>query len=179
MRWPAATARSASWSWRADYRAFVEYGLAGHLEYRGIDLTEKNVANAQRRFPGIAFEVGDIRDVAHADGSFEYVVASDVFEHLSLEGMERALDEAMRLATHGLALTFFNMAESAEHEDRPTKLYHWNRLSRRRIEVRLAERFPTVRVVAIKPWLRDAYAYPHSYNGHAYSIFAERSTERA
>jgi ubiquinone/menaquinone biosynthesis C-methylase UbiE len=158
-----------------DYRAFVEYGLAPRLDYRGLDLTEKNIANARRRFPGVAFEVGDVRDLRHADGSFDYVVASDVFEHLSLDGMERALDEAMRVASRGLALTFFNMGESADHEDRPTKLYHWNRLSRPRIEARLTERYPTIRTVAIKPWLRQTYDYPHSYNGHAYSIFAERS----
>lgn len=157
-----------------DYRAFAECGLAGHLDYLGIDLTEKNVENARRRFPGVTFEVGDVLDVRRADHSADYVIASDIFEHLSLDGMERALDEAMRLARRGLALTFFNMGESPEHEDRPTKLYHWNRLSRPRIEARLRARFPEVRVVAIKPWLREAYGYPHSYNGGAYSIFAER-----
>lgn len=157
-----------------DYRAFVEYGLAAHLDYRGLDLAEKNIANARRRFPGVAFEVGDVRDLQHADGSFEYVVACDVFEHLSLDGMERALDEVMRVARRGLALTFFNMGEAADHEDRRTRLYHWNRLSRPRIEARLAARFPSIRVVPIKPWLRDTYGYSHSYNGHAYSIFAER-----
>lgn len=156
-----------------DYRAFVEAGLADHLEYRGIDLTEKNVENARRRFPGVAFEVGDVRWVRHADEAFDYVIASDVFEHLSLEGMERALGEAMRLARRGLALTFFNMDESADHQDRPTKLYHWNRLSRPRIEARLRERFDSVRVVPIARWLREEHGYEHSYNSHAYSIFAE------
>jgi ubiquinone/menaquinone biosynthesis C-methylase UbiE len=159
-----------------DYRAFVECRLADHLDYRGIDITEKNVENARRRFPGVAFEVGDVRDVWHPDGAFEYVIASDVFEHLSLEGMERALGEAMRLARRGLALTFFNMDESADHQDRPTKLYHWNRLSRPRIEARLRGRFDSVRVVPIAHWLRDEHGYAHAYNPRAYSIFAERST---
>ena len=158
-----------------DYRAFVDYGLAAHLDYRGIDITDKNIENARRRFPGVAFEVGDVRDVRHPDGAFDYVIASDVFEHLSLDGMERALGEAMRLATRGLALTFFNMSESAEHEDRPTKLYHWNRLSRPLIEARLRERFPSVRVVRISAWLREEHGYAHSYNPHAYSIFAEKA----
>lgn len=158
-----------------DYRAFVDYGLAAHLDYRGIDITDKNIENARRRFPGVAFEVGDVRDVRHPDGAVDYVIASDVFEHLSLDGMERALGEAMRLATRGLALTFFNMSESAEHEDRPTKLYHWNRLSRPRIEARLRERFPSVRVVRISAWLREEHGYAHSYNPHAYSIFAEKA----
>lgn len=158
-----------------DYRAFVECGLAAHLDYRGIDLTEKNIENARRRFPGVAFDVGDVRDVKHPDGAFDYVIASDLFEHLSLDGMERALGEAMRLARRGLALTFFNMDESTDHQDRPTKLYHWNRLSRPRIEARLRERFGTVRVVPIASWLREEHGYAHTYNPRAYSIFAERS----
>lgn len=156
-----------------DYRAFVECGLAAHLEYRGLDLTVKNIENARHRFPGVAFEVGDVRDVKHPDGAFDYVVASDVFEHLSLDGMDRALGEALRLATRGVALTFFNMSESADHEDRPTKLYHWNRLSRQRIEERLRQRFPSLRVVPISSWLREEHGYAHSYNPRAYSIFAE------
>ena len=81
--------------------------------------------------------------------------------------------EAMRLARRGVALTFFNMSESADHEDRPTKLYHWNRLSRPRIEARLRGRYRFVQVVPVSAWLRNEHGYAHSYNAHAYSIFAE------
>lgn len=153
-----------------DYRAFVEYGLAAHIDYTGVDLTAKNIANARRRFPDVAFEVGDARRLSFADGSFDVVVASDLFEHLSLEDMDRALGEAMRLARQGLVLTFFNMADGPEHEERPTRLYHWNRLSRARIENRLHERFRDVRAVRVARWLEEAYGYPHSYNRHAVSI---------
>ena len=156
-----------------DYRAFVEFGLASHLDYRGIDLTEKNVMNARRRFPDVPFEVGDVRSLRYGDREFDYVIASDVFEHLSLDGMELALDEAMRVARRGIALTFFNMGEMPDHEVRPTRLYHWNRLSRPRIEARLRERFPSISVVPIARWLRERYGYAHSYNRHAYSLFAE------
>jgi ubiquinone/menaquinone biosynthesis C-methylase UbiE len=156
-----------------DYRAFVEIGLAPLLDYRGIDLTEKNVMNARRRFPGVPFGVGDVRSLPFGDREFDYVIASDVFEHLSLDGMELALDEAMRVARRGLALTFFNMGEAPDHEVRPTRLYHWNRLSRRRVEARLRERFPTVTVVPIAAWLRERHGYAHSYNRHAYSLFAD------
>jgi ubiquinone/menaquinone biosynthesis C-methylase UbiE len=164
-----------------DYRAFVEYGLAPYLDYRGIDLTEKNVMNARRRFPDVGFEVGDVRSLPFGDREFDYVIASDVFEHLSLDGMELALDEAMRVARRGLALTFFNMGEAPDHEVRPTRLYHWNRLSRSRIEERIRARFESVRVVAVAAWLRERYGYAHSYNRHAYSVFAEhpRDTPRA
>jgi ubiquinone/menaquinone biosynthesis C-methylase UbiE len=157
-----------------DYRAFAECGLAPHADYRGIDLSEKNVANARRRFPHVPFDVGDVRDLPCADDQFDYVVASDLFEHLPIEGMERALAEAMRVARRGLALTFFNMHEGPEHDVRPTRLYHWNRLSRPLIEERLRRRFPSIRVVAIASWLSDRYGYAHSYNPRAYSIFALR-----
>jgi len=157
-----------------DYRAFVECGLASHLDYRGIDLSEKNVANARRRFPEVDFEVGDVRHLRFGDEAFDYVVASDLFEHLPIEGMERALDEAMRVARRGLALTFFNMHDAPQHDERPTRLYHWNRLSRPLVEERLRRRFPTIRVVPIAPWLRERYGYAHSYNPRASSIFAER-----
>jgi ubiquinone/menaquinone biosynthesis C-methylase UbiE len=160
-----------------DYRAFVECGLAAHLDYRGIDLTEKNVMNARRRFPGVRFEVGDVRSLPFGDREFDYVIASDVFEHLSLDGMELALGEAMRVARRGLALTFFNMGEAPDHEVRPTRLYHWNRLSRPRMEERVRAQFESVRVVPVAAWLRERYGYAHSYNRHAYSLFAEQPRE--
>lgn len=159
-----------------DYRAFAEYGLAPHLAYRGVDLSEKNVANARRRFPTVPFDVGDARSLPFGEEDFDFVIASDLFEHLPIEGMERALGEVIRVARHGLALTFFNMHEGPEHEVRPTRLYHWNRLSRLRIEERLRPRFPSIRVVPIAPWLNEQYGYAHSYNRHAYSIFASRES---
>ena len=157
-----------------DYRAFAECGLAPLLAYRGIDLSEKNIANARRRFPSVPFEVGDVRDLPFRDQDSDFVIASDLFEHLPIEGMERALAEVMRVARRGLALTFFNMHEGPEHDVRPTRLYHWNRLSRPRIEERLRRRFPSIRVVPVAPWLNERYGYAHSYNPRAYSIFALR-----
>ena len=74
-----------------DYRTLAECGLARFLDYRGIDLTPKNIANARRRFPGVDFEVGDVTSLRYPDGSFDYVIASDLFEHLSIDGMGSAL----------------------------------------------------------------------------------------
>jgi ubiquinone/menaquinone biosynthesis C-methylase UbiE len=157
-----------------DYRTFVDSGLGAHIDYRGIDLTVKNIENARRRFPNIAFEVGDVRDVQHPDRSFDFVVASDIFEHLSIDGMERTLSEAVRLARRGVALTFFNMADVADHIVTPRKTYFWNRLSRARIEERLLAEFDSVRVIPIAAWLSERFGYEHTYNTHAYSIFALR-----
>ena len=157
-----------------DYRTFVECGFARFLVYTGIDLTPKNISNARHRFPGVDFQVGDISKVPAADGSFDYVIASDIFEHLSPEAREQSLDEATRLARRGLALTFFNMSEDREHEIRTRRVYHWNRLSRPLIEERLRPAFPKIEVIPIASWLASQLDFRHTYNSRAYSIFAER-----
>lgn len=157
-----------------DYRAFADYGLAPFLDYAGIDLTVANIENARRRFPGVRFEVGNAMAVDLPDASFDVVIASDLFEHLSLEGMEQALGEVMRLARDEIVVTFFNMADQPDHANRPQKAYHWNRLSRPRIEAALRVRFPDVTVTPIAAWLEREHGYEHSYNPGAYTIIARR-----
>lgn len=157
-----------------DYRAFVDHGLARFLDYRGVDLTAKNIANARRRFPGVHFEVGDVVSLPYPDGAFDCVIASDLFEHLALDDMERALDEAGRLARRAVILSFFNMSDIPDHRVRPKGAYHWNRLSRTRVEAQLRRRLPSVTATPIATWLAERYDYPHSYNRHAWTIVAER-----
>jgi len=159
-----------------DYRAFDAYGLSPFLDYLGVDLTTKNVENARRRFPDARFEVGDVVSLPYADRSFDVVVASDIFEHLSLDAMERALDEAARLAASGVVLTFFNMGEQPDHEVRRKRVYFWNRLSRPRVEERLARQFASVTVTPIADWLRREYGYAHTYNLNAYTLVAWRAS---
>ena len=157
-----------------DYRTFAESGLARFLDYHGIDLTAKNIDNARRRFPGIAFDVGDVTNLPYPDGSFDYVIASDLFEHLSMDGLRRALDEAARLGRRGVVLTFFNMSDIPEHVVRPKGAYYWNRLSRSKVEAELRDRFPSVTVTPIATWLAEEYGYRHSYNRSAWTLVAER-----
>ena len=159
-----------------DYRAFVEYGLGRFLDYRGVDLTAKNVANARRRFPDVRFDVGNVVSLPDADGAVDCVIASDLFEHLAIEDMERALEEAGRLARHAVILSFFNMADIPDHVVRPKASYFVNRLSKPRVEAQLRRRFPSVTATPIAPWLAAEYDYPHSYNRHAWTIVAERPT---
>ena len=157
-----------------DYRAFADHGLARFLEYTGVDLTTKNIANARRRFSGVRFEVGDVTSLRYPDGAFDCVIASDVFEHLPVDGMERALAQAARLARSAVVLTFFSMADIPDHIDRPKGAYHWNRLSRPRVEAQLRTHFPVLTATPIAPWLAAEYGYPHSYNRNAWTITAER-----
>ena len=158
-----------------DYRAIAEYGIGRHLDYVGVDISPKNVANARKRFPTVDFRVGDVLDLADADGAFDLVVASDLFEHLAPTALDRALDEAIRLARDGVVLTFFNMSDDPEHVFRRRKIYHWNTLSRRRIEDRLRQGgMRAIRSLPIRPWLASTYGYPDYYNPTAWTIIAER-----
>jgi hypothetical protein len=66
------------------------------------------------------------------------------------------------------------MSEILEHEDRPVAAYHWNRLSRARVEAALAARFTQVTVTRIHPWLQREFGYAHTYNKRAVTMIAER-----
>jgi ubiquinone/menaquinone biosynthesis C-methylase UbiE len=157
-----------------DYRGIDESGLGRFLDYHGIDLTAKNIANARRHFPDVDFEIGDVTSLRYPDASFDYVIASDLFEHLSIDAMGRALDQAARLARRAIILTFFSMSDIPEHVVRPKAAYYWNRLSRWQVEAVLRERFLSVTATPIAQWLADQYEYRHSYNRNAWTIVAER-----
>lgn len=157
-----------------DYRDIEESGLARFLDYRGIDLTAKNIANARRRFPGVDFKVGDVTSLRYPDDSFDYVIAADLFEHLSIDDMGRALGQAARLARCAVALTFFSMSDIPAHVVRMKGAYYWNRLSRSQVEDELRARFPSVTATPIAAWLAEQYGYRHSYNRNAWTIVAER-----
>lgn len=157
-----------------DYRAFADFGLAPFLDYVGMDLNPKNVANAQRRFPAVRFEVGNAMDTKQAAGSFDVVIASDLFEHLPIPVAAQVLAEATRVARQAVVLSFFNMAEVAEHDDRPVAAYHWNLLSRARYEEALGASFTTVSVTPISDWLKRDFGYEHAFNRGAYTIIAQR-----
>lgn len=158
-----------------DYRFFDSYGLARFLRYTGVDLNESNIENARARFPDVDFRLADILQLPFDDDSFDYVIAFDIFEHLSLASMEKALSEAMRVARRGLALTFFVMADVAEHTERQLKKYHRNQLSRPRIEVLLRPKFAKIDARHIETFLADEFQAPTYYNRGAWTITAERS----
>ncbi len=156
-----------------DYRALVDYGLADYIDYTGVDLNEKNIHNAKERFPHVNFEVASILQLPYADRGFDYVLAFDIFEHLSLSSFERALGEAMRTSGKGLVLSFFIMSDAPEHTERPKRNYHWNELSAPTVADFLRTRYSSVQVTHIPTLLREKFGYAHSYNKKAYTIIAE------
>jgi ubiquinone/menaquinone biosynthesis C-methylase UbiE len=123
-----------------DYRYFDSYGLARFLVYTGIDLNEKNVVNAKKRFPGVRFDQGSILDLPYESSSFDYVTAFDIFEHLSLQAMEHAMAQAVRVTKRGFLVAFFIMADVPGHTERPKETYHWNELSADQIRTAMVQR---------------------------------------
>ncbi|MQA01405.1 MAG: methyltransferase domain-containing protein [Streptosporangiales bacterium] len=159
-----------------DYRYFDSYGIARFLDYTGVDLNDKNVANARRRFPTVNFEVGSVLHLPHKSRSFDYVVAFDIFEHLSLEAMEQAVREACRLAKKGMVLTFFSMVDEPEHMVRPRRKYFWNRLSMPKVRELVGESFASIEVMKIRDLMNDEFGFPYSYNKNAWTFIPGASS---
>jgi SAM-dependent methyltransferase len=116
-----------------DYRFLERFGFARFLGYHGIDIAARNVENARRRHPGVSFERGNAYATGLAEGAFDFVFVHDLYEHLSVAAMERALAETLRVTRRQAWLHFFNLADVADHEVRPVETYHWNLLSLGRV----------------------------------------------
>lgn len=160
-----------------DYRYFARYGLAQHLRYTGVDLNDKNIANARRRYPGVDFQVQNVLDLPYPDRSHDYVIVFDLFEHMSIEAMEQAIGEACRLARTGLILTFFSMADTPEHTVRPVRTYFWNILSSGRMRELIEGQFGPVEAIRIRDLIRTDFDYGRSYNTNAWTFFATRRAD--
>jgi SAM-dependent methyltransferase len=157
-----------------DYRYLVRYGLGSLLDYTGFDLTRANVENCRRMFPGVDFRVGDVQSIDAADGSYDWAVAHDLLEHLSPAAMERAVDELCRVARRGVLISFFCMSDIPEHRIQPKRSYHWNELSKDRLEQRFAQHCSDVRWVHIHAYLADHYHVTNYYNRRAWTMIARR-----
>lgn len=166
-----------------DYRYFDAYGIARFLDYSGFDLSEANIANARAMFPRIDFQVGNVFDIPRADASVDFVLAFDLFEHLSPEGVERAIDELCRVARRGLVLGLFNAEDTAEHffNAVPERRYYWSTLSLKQFLAPVAAKSRAIEVVHIKGMLFSKYrqfgsydAYLDDVNPNLYNVFVSK-----
>lgn len=112
-----------------DYRFLDRFGHAAFLEYTGIDVCPENIENAKARFPEIAFDVDDVTRLDEDEREHDLILAFDLYEHLSPEGLEAALDESVRVAREELWLSFFNLKDIPTHLIEPRGQYYWNQLS--------------------------------------------------
>jgi len=153
-----------------DYRFLHDYGLARQVDYTGIDLCAKNIANARALFPGVNFQVGNVFEIAAPDKAYDLCFVHDLFEHLSLAGMESAVKEVCRVTRQGLCVGFFNMDETRDHQVCPVDDYHWNRLSMGRMKELFAECGFAARVVHIGAFLRQQMGCDQTHNPYAYTF---------
>lgn len=157
-----------------DFRFLHAYGIARLLDYTGIDVCEKNVGNARALFPGIGFEIGNVFEIAAPDQSFDLAFAHDLFEHLSLEGIQTAVAELCRVTRRGICAGFFNMDEVPEHQIQPVKDYHWNLLSMDRIRAEFQRHGFVAQVLHVATFLLRQFGCDHTHNPNAYTIVLRR-----
>ena len=157
-----------------DYRFFERYGLARLFEYSGFDLCQKNVENARRLFPATNFHVGNVFEIAAASESFDFCIVHDLFEHLSLAGLEQALGEICRVTRQGMCLGFFQMDEIPEHVVRPREDYYWNLLSLARVKGLLARHGFRAQAIHLGTFLAHHTGCQYTHNPNAY-VFVVRS----
>jgi SAM-dependent methyltransferase len=154
-----------------DYRFLHSFGLAPLLNYTGFDLCAKNVENARALFPGARFEIGNVFEIAAPDKAFDLCVIHDLFEHLSIEGLNTAVKEICRVTRSGLCVGFFQMDEIPEHVVRPVDEYHWNLLSMARMKELFGRHRFAAQAVHIGTFLRRQIGSELTHNPNAYTFF--------
>ena len=162
-----------------DYRALAATGLARKLDYTGLDICEKNIANARNLFPGIRFEVGNAFALETADLSYDCAFAHDLYEHLSVAAMEQALAELCRVTRRGFCLGFFNMHEEEEHVIQPVEDYHWNTLSLPEVRALLEAKGFSVQAIHLGTYLTWRFGCDQTHNKNAYTLVGRRTGSRA
>lgn len=157
-----------------DYRFLHDCGLGRLVDYTGFDLCEKNVANARAMFPQTRFEVGNVFALSAGDRSCDYLIAHDLFEHLSPEALEAAISETCRVVRRGMCLGFFKMEEIPEHVIRPVEDYHWNTLSVTRVKESFGRHGFDTQAVHIGSFVRWATGSRRTHNENAYTFLLQR-----
>ena len=155
-----------------DYRFLDAFGIARFLEYTGFDLCEKNVQNAQKMFPEINFIVGNAIEIDEAENEYDYCYIHDLFEHLSLEAMERAVSGICRVTKKGIIAGFFNMHDGDEHIVKAVNSYHWNNLSIDAIKTLFRNKFSNIEIIHIDTYLVSKYSFSDTHNKGAYTLVA-------
>jgi SAM-dependent methyltransferase len=161
-----------------DYRFLHRYGIARFLDYTGFDLCPKNIENARALFPNVRFESGNAFEIAAADRAWDLCIVHDLFEHLSMEGLGKAVSEVCRVTRRGLCVGFFQMDEILEHVVRPVDDYHWNLLSMARMRELFASHGFAAQVLHIGTFLREHIGGGYNHNPNAYTFLLHRE-ERA
>jgi ubiquinone/menaquinone biosynthesis C-methylase UbiE len=157
-----------------DYRFLHAYGMTRLFHYTGFDLCAANIENALGLFPDARFSLGNVFQIDSPDRSFDLCFVHDLFEHLSLAGMETAVREVCRVTRRGLCIGFFQMDEIREHVVRPVEDYYCNLLSMGRMRTLFAAQGFEAQVVHIASFLRQRFGCDQTHNPNAYTFILRR-----
>jgi len=153
-----------------DYRCFEGAGLSRFLYYTGFDLCEKNILNSRTMFPRVRFEVGNAFEIKAEDNAYDYCFVHDLFEHLSIEGMEAVISEICRVTKKAICAGFFQMDEIHDHIVRPVDHYHWNKLSMAKTRALFERQASEVQALHVDTFLRFRFNYSETHNKDAYTF---------
>ena len=153
-----------------DYRFLHDYGLARFFEYFGFDLCVRNIENARALFPEVRFETGNVFEISSPSKAFDLCIIHDLFEHLSLSGLDRAVQEVCRVTRTGICVGFFQMDEIPDHIVRPVDDYHWNLLSLARMKALFASHGFVAQAIHIGTFLSCHTGCQQTHNPNAYTI---------
>jgi SAM-dependent methyltransferase len=153
-----------------DYRFLHHYGLARLVCYCGFDLCEKNIDNARELFPETCFQTGNVFEISAPSKSFDFCVVHDLFEHLSLGGLEQAVREICRVTRLGMCLGFFQMDEIPEHIVRPHEDYFWNLLSLSRMKSLFTSHGFASQAIHVGSFLSHHTGSQNTHNPNAYTL---------
>ena len=152
-----------------DYRFFCSFGVAPFLRYTGFDLSEKNICNAKTMCPSVDFRVGNVFDIPAGDKEYEYCFVHDLLEHLSAEGIEKAIREICRVTSKKICIHFFNMDDSDQHSVKKSGCYHLNQLSKKQLLDTLDERAERIETIHIDTFLKTQFTYADTHNKQAWT----------
>jgi hypothetical protein len=116
-------------------------------------------------------------EIAAPDKAYDLCIVHDLFEHLSLEGMQIAVKEVCRVTRQGLCVGFFNMDEIRDHQVHPVDEYHWNVLSMGRMKEVFAASGFAAQVVHIGTFLRQQVGCERTHNPNAYTFLLRPAQE--
>lgn len=147
-----------------DYRAIHQCGLARLIQYTGLEISRRNVANALDRFPNVDFRCGSILDSGIPSDVFDYVFVHDLLEHLSGEAIELTVTEIIRVTQREVWLHLFNSKATGEHDVVRVRDYHWNTISCKTLTDLGQSLGCQTEIVVIADMLRDKFGYQNYYN---------------
>ena len=92
-------------------------------ELCGIDMSGSEINKAQKRLPTAALSHGDVRDMPFPSGAFDYVICTDVLEHIHGNAVPA---ECYRVLKQGGSALFTVPAGSGRRGKSPQHVRHFN-----------------------------------------------------